>query len=158
MNREIPYLLINGLRVDIRDVAEKVLGLQNGPDMPEGHVPSVALCVDVDAGILVATPENSSNEYPCIELSLRPRKQDEPEILLARAEQATQTAAYKPTMPEVYLYGRGDSYIAAMPVDIRPDEIVEANGIENRILVSGDPGETVHVAFENRYYHIDGEV
>lgn len=106
------------------------------------------LCQNVDAGTIQATAQNTCDEYPCVELQLQPKAEKADSILLARAEQEAQGDF----PPDVYLYGRGEGYIAKMPVDPRPGKELEAEElIQTDLLVSGDPDNVVRVEFENQY-------
>lgn len=107
---------------------------------------TVKLCQTVRDGTIEATCECSSDEYPCVELQLQPQGLTDDPIVLVRAEQQSKDGE----TPNVYLYGRGDSYIAKMPVDPRPDNDLEEI-VQTDLLVSGDPDCVVKVKLENQY-------
>jgi len=135
------YLSINGTRLSIEEIAEK-FGIQGKPVCP-------TLCQEVPAGIVRAVADNS--EPFCgidLELDLANVAGTVP-ILLARAEQPNPDGEVE--TPTVYLYGRGDEYVAFMQVDTRPDERVEEEPEDTRITISGNPGEEVKVFAENPY-------
>lgn len=135
------YLEINDVRLSIEEIAEK-FGITDKVVRP-------ALCQEVPAGTLRAIADDNE-PFRGIDLELAlPKEADTLSILLARAEQPDPDGeAEKPT---VYLYGRGDEYVAFMPVDTRPDSEMEEEPEDTRITVSGDPGDEVQVFAENQY-------
>lgn len=105
------------------------------------------LCLETRSGTMQATCQFSSDEYPCVELQLQPHAEGEDPILMARAEQQRDGEE----TPNIYLYGRGDSYIAKMPVDTRTMEELGDGIIQADLLVSGDTDCVVKVNLENQY-------
>ena len=135
------YLDINGVRLSIEEVAEK-FGIP-------GKLARPSLCQEVPAGMLRVTADN--NVPFCgvdVQLVLPAEAQSLP-IKLCRAEQPNPDGEAE--VPTVFLYGRGDSYVALMQVDTRPDEQEEEAPKNARITISGDPGDEVHVFAENQY-------
>lgn len=54
-----------------------------------------------------------------------------------------------------YFYGLGDSYIAYMDIDTRPDEVTREDPASDRIVVGGNgPGQELSVEVENPYTHV----
>lgn len=154
----MPYILVGHHRVDVHDILTKILGLDRELTSEEldeviKNTP-VQLCLDTTVGTLIATPENACDEYPCIELMLNTPVSGDPPVLLARADH-DETGSLAPiTSPNVFLYGRGDSYIAYMPVDTRSDAAVEKDPHGPVIVASGDPDQKVVVQKENQYVEV----
>ena len=137
------FLRINGHKFSFEEVAEK-LGFVNL------DVTSVALCQKVPAGTLIATASGGKNDpYPCIDLELElPDDAQSCPIILAHVEQPMDE---ENSSVRTYLYSRGDSYIARMDADTRPDDEEELNPYVPEIIISGEPGYEVEVFSENPY-------
>lgn len=153
----MPYLKVGDKTITLADLFCAFFGGEN--DMPlsvtrdqlnDAGLLNVKLCVDTRMGTVMADSSLSTKEYPCLELTLQPLSPDEEPILMARAE-VNQTSS-KPVAPEVFLYPRSESYIARMPVDTRPADILEdVQDLKPEVYISGDPGVTVRVIQENGY-------
>lgn len=156
----LPYLKVGDTVISLADLFSAFFGSES--DMPQSvtraqlsevGLLNIKLCVDTRMGTVMADPSLSTPEYPCIELGIQPLGPTSETILMARAE-VDQTAS-KPAAPEVFLYPRTDSYIAHMPVDTRPADLLDnLPDLKPEVYISGDPGVTVQVIPENQHYNI----
>jgi len=110
------------------------------------------LCQNMRSGVLQASPQYSSDEFPCLEFHLQTHADGVNPICLARVEQEQASDG----APNVYLYGRAESYIAVMPVDTRPEAELGDRIIQANLLVSGDSDCVVKVDCENQYVSFEG--
>lgn len=160
-----PYLIIGEKKFTMEELYCLLLSPGTKPEEVDDEMlntlgidRSMMLCQDVDSGTIQATIQCSSDEYPCVELQLKPKEPGDDTILVARVEEK---ANDEDEPPKAYLYGRGESYIAIMPVDTRSDAEIDAaleeEGamLRQDLMVSGDQDQEVHVTFENRFYSAD---
>lgn len=153
----LPYLKVGDTVISLADLfnaffsgEDNMMQSVNRAQLAEAGLLNIKLCIDTRMGTVMANPSLSTPEYPCIELEIQPSGANSETILMARAE-VNQTAS-KPVAPEVFLYPRADSYIAHMPVDTRPADLLDSlPDLKPEVYISGDPGVTVQVIRENEH-------
>lgn len=135
VNLDDKYIRIGAHKFTLAELA-KQLGIPEDDDIAIGQV--------VPAGVLEATTQSSSADFPCVDIELHSK--DSYPIGIAMVEQPLDEK-----QPRLYLFSRGDSYIGYMDVDVRPDAKVQEDLHDAIIHMSGDPGQMAIAILDGPY-------
>lgn len=153
MNR---FIRINGKDYSFDEVA-KALGIKCDP---QREPIQLHLCQRVDDGILVAKGAFFDNDdYPAMDLELElPAEKDSMPVIISKTEQPRVDGGYSDGYQGVrnFVYNRDGEYFMYSDVDSRADEIVDRDGMEQRVMVSGSPVCDAEVYQENHYVRMMG--
>lgn len=151
------FIRVNGQAFSFEDVA-KALGVSCDPLREPVQV---HLCQRVNDGVLVAKGAFFDNDsYPAIDLELElPKEKDSMPVMISKTEQPRVAGGYSDGYPGVrsFIYNREGEYFMYSDVDSRADEVVDRDGMEQRVMVSGCPACDVEVYQENPYVWMRGQ-
>ena len=153
MNR---FIRINGKEFSFEEVA-KALGVECDP---QREPVQLHLCQRIDEGVLVAKGAFfDKDSYPAIDLDLElPAEKDSMSVPIFKVEQPRVDGAYSDGYQGVrsFVYNRDGEYFMYSNVDSRADEIVDRDGMEQWVMVSGSPRCDVEVYQENYFVRMMG--
>lgn len=151
------FIRVNGKDFSFEEVA-KALGLEVGQHLDPVQV---HLCQRVDDGILVAKGAFFDNDdYPAIDLELElPPEKDSLPVVISKTEQPRVDGGYSDGYQGVrnFVYNRDGEYYMYSNVDSRADEILDRDGMEQKVMVSGSPSCDVEVYQENPWVRNMGQ-
>lgn len=151
------FIRVNGKEFSFEEVAN-ALGVECDP---QREPVQVHLCQRVNDGVLVAKGAFFDNDdYPAIDLELElPAEKDSMPVMIFKTEQPRVAGGYSDGYPGVrsFVYNRDGEYFMYSDVDSRADVVVDRDGMEQRVMVSGSPTCDVEVYQENSWARFMGQ-
>lgn len=163
-----PYLMVGERKVTLEELCCLLFSPDSKPEEIDEEIlcnmgleEGLMLCQDVDCGTIQASIKESTDKFPCMDLQLQPKDQNEEPILIASVTKG-EGPAQEGNPLKAHLFGRVDEHpMAEMPVDIRPSaeirEITENGGsISQPLAICSQHNMDVGVTFESNHYTIRG--
>lgn len=146
------FIRVNGRDFSFEEVA-KALGLEVASHLDPVQV---HLCQRVDDGILVAKGAFfDKDDYPGIDLELElPAEKDSLPVMISRCEQPRADGEARGLRN--FCYSRADEYFMYFDVDTRADDVVDKEGVEATLVLSGSRSADVDVYEENSFIKYKG--